>query len=50
MVRSEASDFYDARGRFVGTIQTPAGQLRDVAIGPASPNAQVRNHLCAGRR
>lgn len=49
-IRSEASDIYDARGRFVGTLQTPAGQLRDVPIGPTSPNAQVRNHLCAGRR
>ena len=50
-IRSEASDIYDARGRFVGTLQTPVPQLRDVPIGPASPNAQVRNHLCArGRR
>ena len=50
-IRSEASDIYDARGRFVGTLQTPAPQLRDVPIGPTSPNAQVRNHLCArGRR
>ena len=49
-IRSEASDIYDARGRFVGTLQTPAYQLRDVPIGPASPNAQVRNHICGGRR
>ena len=49
-IRSEASDIYDARGRFVGTLQTPANQLRDVPIGPTSPNAQVRNRLCAGRR
>ncbi|HYD13184.1 MAG TPA: surface-adhesin E family protein [Allosphingosinicella sp.] len=47
-VRSEASDIYDARGRFIGTLQTPASQLRDVPIGPTSPNAQVRNRLCAG--
>ena len=49
-IRSEASDIYDARGRFVGTLQTPAGQLRDVPIGPTSPNAQVRNYLCARGR
>lgn len=50
-IRSEASDMYDARGRFIGTLQTPASQLRDVPIGPASPNARIRNHLCApGRR
>jgi hypothetical protein len=49
-IRSEASDIYDARGRFVGTLQTPVQQLRDVPIGPTSPNAQVRNHLCAGGR
>jgi hypothetical protein len=50
-IRSEASDIYDARGRFVGTLQTPAAQLRDVPIGPVSPNAQVRNYVCArGRR
>ena len=49
-IRSEASDIYDGRARFVGTLQTPANQLRDVAIGPASPNAMVRNHLCGGRR
>lgn len=49
-IRSEATDIYDSRGRFVGTLQTPAAQLRDVPIGPTSPNAQVRNHLCrAGR-
>ena len=50
-VRSEASDIYDARGRFLGTLQSRADQLRDVPIGPTSPNAQVRNYLCmAGRR
>ncbi|HTU11989.1 MAG TPA: surface-adhesin E family protein [Allosphingosinicella sp.] len=49
-IRSEASDIYNAQGRFVGTIQTPAHELRDVPIGPTSPNAQVRNHLCAGGR
>lgn len=49
-VRSEAADLYDPRGRFVGTMQTPVAQLRDVPIGPTSPNAQVRNYLCrAGR-
>ena len=45
-VRSEASDIYDGRGRFIGTLQTPAPQLRDVPIGPTSPNAQVRLRLC----
>jgi hypothetical protein len=45
-IRSEAGDLYDARGRFIGTLQTPAPELRDVPIGPASPNAQVRNLLC----
>jgi hypothetical protein len=50
-VRNEVTDIYDARGRFVGTLQTRADQLRDVPIGPVSPNAQVRNYLCArGRR
>lgn len=49
-VRNEATDFYDARGRFVGTLQTRADQIRDVPIGPASPNAQVRTRLCAPRR
>jgi hypothetical protein len=50
-IRSEASDIYDARGRFVGTLQSRADQLRDVPIGPTSPNAQVRAFLCApGRR
>ncbi len=49
-IRSEASDIYDARGRFVGTIQTPAHQLRDVPIAAASPNAQVLRHLCARNR
>ncbi|WP_395613071.1 surface-adhesin E family protein [Allosphingosinicella sp.] len=50
-IRSEASDIYDARGRFIGTLQSRADQLRDVPIGPTSPNAQVRNYLCmAGRR
>lgn len=45
-IRSEASDIYDTTGRFVGTLQTPVAQLRDVPIGPTSPNAQVRNRLC----
>lgn len=49
-IRSEASDIYDTRGRFIGTLQTPAHRLRDVPIGPTSPNAQVRNRLCAGGR
>ena len=49
-IRSEAADIYDARGRFVGTLQTPVGQLRDVPIGPTSPNAQVRNQLCGRAR
>lgn len=50
-VRSEAADLYDARGRFLGTLQSRADQLRDEPIGPTSPNAQVRNYLCArGRR
>jgi hypothetical protein len=49
-IRSEASDIYDARGRFVGTLQTPAARLRDVPIGATSPNAQVRNYLCARGR
>lgn len=49
-IRSEASDIYDGRARFVGTLQTPANQLRDAPIGPTSPNAQLRNHLCGGRR
>ena len=49
-IRSEASDIYDARGRFIGTLQTPANRLRDVPIGPTSPNAQVRNRLCARAR
>ena len=45
-IRSEASDIYDMRGRFIGTLQTPAQQLRDVPIGPTSPNARLRSHLC----
>ena len=49
-IRSEAADIYDVRGRFVGTIQTPANQLRDVPIAAASPNAQVRAYLCAANR
>ena len=49
-IRSEASDIYDGRGRFVGTLQTPAPQLRDVPIGPTSPNAQVRSFLCRASR
>jgi hypothetical protein len=44
--RSEASDIYDGRGRFIGTLQTPAQQLRDVPIGPTSPNARLRDRLC----
>lgn len=49
-IRSEASDIYDARGRFVGTLQPRADQIRDVPIGPTSPNAQVRNFVCARGR
>ena len=50
-VRSEGSDFYAVRGRFIGTLQTPPQQLRDVSFQPASPNGQVWAHLCArGRR
>jgi hypothetical protein len=49
-IRSEASDIYNAQGRFVGTLQTPAHQLRDVAIGTPSPNAQIRAFLCGGGR
>ena len=50
-VRSEGSDFYAVRGRFIGTLQTPPQQLRDVPFQPASPNGQVWAHLCArGRR
>ena len=49
--RSEAADLYDARGRFLGTLQSRADQLRDEPIRPGSPNAQLRNSLCArGRR
>lgn len=50
-VRSEASDFYTVRGRFIGTLQTPPAQLRDMPFAAASPNGQVWNHLCGrGRR
>ena len=50
-IRSEATDVYNAQGRFIGTLQARADQLRNVPIGPTSPNAQVRNYLCArGRR
>ncbi len=50
-VRSEAADLYDARGRFLGTLQSRADQLRDEPIGPGSPNAQLRAWLCTqGRR
>jgi hypothetical protein len=49
-VRSEAADLYDARGRFLGTLQSRADQLRDEPIGPGSPNAQLRNFLCARGR
>ena len=50
-VRSEASDFYAVRGRFIGTLQTPSAQLRDVPFAAASPNGQVWRHLCGrGRR
>ena len=50
-VRSEATDIYNAQARFVGTLQARPDQLRDVPIGPTSPNAQVRAFLCgAGRR
>lgn len=50
-VRSEASDFYAVRGRFIGTLQTPAAQLRDMPFAPGSPNGQVWQHLCGrGRR
>lgn len=45
-VRSEAADLYDARGRFLGTLQSRADQLRDEPIRPGSPNAQLRNALC----
>ena len=50
-VRSEAADLYDARGRFLGTLQSRADQLRDEPIMRGSPNAQLLNFLCArGRR
>lgn len=50
-VRSEAADLYDARGRFLGTLQTRPDQLRDERIGAGSPNALLRTWLCApGRR
>lgn len=49
-VRSEASDIYDARGHFVGTLQTPVPQLRDVPIGPTSPNAALSRFLCRPAR
>ena len=50
-VRSEAADLYDGRGRFLGTLQSRADQLRDAPIGAGSPNARLRTLLCApGRR
>jgi hypothetical protein len=50
-VRSEAADLYDARGRFLGTLQSRPDQLRDEPIGAGSPNARLRAFLCApGRR
>ena len=49
--RSEAADLYDARGRFLGTLQSRPDQLTDEPIGAGSPNAQVRAWLCRpGRR
>ena len=49
--RSEAADLYDGRGRFLGTLQSRADQLRDEPIGRGSPNAQILSYLCArGRR
>lgn len=49
-IRSEASDIYEPRGRFIGTMQTRPEEVRDVRIPAASPNAQVLRHLCAPRR
>ena len=49
-VSSEASDFYAIRGRFIGTLQTPANELRDEPFQPASPNGQVWAHLCGRAR
>ncbi len=49
-VRSEASDIYDARGRFVGTMQARPHELRDVPVGRGSLNALLLRHLCAGGR
>ena len=49
-VRAEASDFYAVRGRFLGTLQTPAHELRDEPFAPASPNGQVWVWLCGRAR
>jgi hypothetical protein len=50
-VRSEASDFYNPRGGFVGTLQARPYELRDVRIVPGSLNALAVRQLCApGRR
>jgi hypothetical protein len=49
-VRSEASDFYNGQGRFVGTLQSRPDELRDRPIGPGSPNARLRAFLCAPQR
>ncbi len=50
-VRSEASDFYNTGGRFVGTLQARPGELRDVRIVPGSLNTLALRHLCTpGRR
>lgn len=50
-VRSEASDFYNPRGGFVGTLQARRDELRDVRIVPGSLNAIALRHLCSpGRR
>lgn len=49
-VRSEAADLYDARGRFVGTLQSRPDQLRDEPIGAGSPNARLRAFICARGR
>ena len=49
-VRSEASDFYAVRGRVLGTLQTPPGELRDEPFAAASPNGQVWSYLCGRAR
>ena len=48
--RSEAADLYDARGHFLGTLQSRADQLRDEPIRPGSPNARLRTWLCTPER